>query len=278
MGVFTFHLTGEGLSPVDVAGQSLDEVSSHLPDGTYTTLRTYHKQRFLRLDAHLDRLEDSAHVLGTTLRLDRGRLGQALADALARTDFTESRLRITAPLGAGTPPDVYITVEPFGGVDPHLHEAGVCTATMLIARTSPRAKATGFIVPSRTLKAGLPHEIYEVLMITSDGEILEGFTSNFFAVTGGRLITADEGVLVGVTRSIVLQLARELLTVERRAPRLTEIVQFDEAFITSSSRAILPVVTIDEQVIGQGIPGPLTRLLRRRYDEYVMQEARPPGH
>ncbi len=274
--VCAFHLTSDGLSPVEVAGKNLDEVSQHLPEGTYTTLRTFDRDRFLRLHAHLDRLEESARVLGKTLKLDRGRLGQALADVLARAGFPESRLRITVPLNAEESPDVYITIEPFKGIDPRVYETGVRTVTMLIARASPRAKVTGFIVPSRTLKAGLPHGIYEVLMMTGDGQILEGFTSNFFAFVEGRLITAEEGVLEGITRSIVLELAEALFPVERRAPRLAEVPEFDEAFITSSSRGVLPVVAINEQAIGDGRPGPLTRRLGRRYDEYVRQEARPP--
>lgn len=274
--IYTFHLTRDGLSVVDVPGNGLDEVSRHLPDGTYTTLRTFNRNQFLRLDAHLDRLEESARVLGKRFKLDRSRLGHALADVLARVDFPESRLRITVPLNAEGSPEVYITIEPFNGVDPALYATGIRTVTMLIARASPRAKATGFITPSRTLKAGLPRDIYEVLMVTGDGQILEGFTSNFFVFIGGHLVTAEEGVLEGVTRSIVLELAEELFPIERRAPRLAEVPQFDEAFLTSSSRGILPVVVINERVIGDGRPGPLTWQLRRRYDAYIQQAARPP--
>ncbi len=80
----------------------------------------------------------------------------------------------------------------------------------------------------------------------------------------------------GITRSIVLELGEELFGVERRAPRLTELRQFEEALITSSSRGVLPVVVINEQVIGAGKPGPLTQRLRRRYNEYARQAARPP--
>ncbi len=273
--VYTFHLTGDGLFAADVAGKSLDDVSQHLPAGTYTTLRTFGKQGVLRLGAHLDRLEESARVLGRTLKLDRDRLAPALADVLDRTGFPESRLRVTVPLNAHGSPDIYITIESFKGIDPELYETGVRVATMLIARASPRAKSTGFIVPSRNLKAGLPREIYEVLMVTGDGQILEGFTSNFFAFVEGRLVTAQAGVLEGITRSIVLELAEALFRIERRAPCLAELRQVDEAFITSSSRGVLPVVVVNEQVIGDGRPGPLTRRLRRRYDEYVVEAARP---
>lgn len=282
--VQTFFLTRKGLSPAAIAGENLDDVSRQLPDGTYTTLRTFDGNRFLRLDAHVDRLTGSARLLGKEAELDRSRLRQALADVLARTGFPESRLRITLPLDAKSaaraptdaPVEVYISIEPFEGVDPTLYETGVRAITMLIARVSPRAKATGFIAPSRTLKAGLPREVYEVLMVTGDGRILEGFTSNFFAFLEGRLFTAGEGVLEGITRSVVLELAEEMFPVERRAPRVSEIAHFDEAFITSSSRGVLPVVVINEEMVGEGAPGPLTRRLSRRYDEYVVQAAKPP--
>lgn len=273
--IYSFCLTDTGLRALDITGSTLDEVSRQLPEGTYTTVRTFNKNRFLRLDAHLDRLEESARVLGKALQLDRCRLRQALAEVLTRTDFRESRLRITVPLDAEASSTVYITVERFNNIPPELYETGVHAITMLIARASPRAKATGFIIPSRTLKAGLPCDIYEVLMVTGDGQILEGFTSNFFAFIDGRLVTAEEGVLPGITRSIVLELAEERFVIERRAPRLAELVEFDEAFITSSSRGVLPVVMINAQVIGTGQPGPWTTWLGRRYERYVEQAARP---
>lgn len=274
--VHTFRLSREGLSPTDLSGDTLDEVSNQLPDGAYTTLRTLGGDRFLHLGAHLDRLVDSASILGRSMKLDVGRLRQALADVLTQMDFPESRVRITTPLNNGESTQAYISVEPFEGVDPEFYETGVRTITMLIARATPRAKATGFIRPSRKLKAGLPHEVYEVLMVTGDGQILEGFTSNFFAFIDGKLLTAGEGVLEGITRAIILDLAETLFPVEQRAPRVTEIPRFEEAFITSSSRGVLPVVVINEEVIGDGRPGRLTQRLSQRYDEYIRQTARPP--
>lgn len=273
--VYTFHLTQDGLTAVDVTGGSLDEISHQLPDGTYTTLRTFDQNRFLCLDAHLDRLEDSACILSKPLELDRGRLRRAMADILAHTGFPESRLRITVPLNAQGSPDVYIAIESFESVDPELYETGVRAITMLVTRVSPRAKITEFIKPSRALKAGLPRDVHEILMVTGDGQILEGFTSNFFVFMEGRLTTADEGVLEGITRSIILALAEERFSVEWRLPRLMEIPQFEEAFITSSSRGVLPVVMINEQMVGDGKPGRLTRWLSRRYEEYVKREAKP---
>lgn len=274
--VRTFRLSRDELVAMAVPGASLDAVSRELPNGTYTTLRTFGGDRFLRLGAHLNRLEESASLLGQHLELDRRRICQALADVLERTHFEESRLRLTVPLTSHPRPDIYITIEPFEGVDPGLYMSGVRTLTMLIARAAPRAKATGFIVPSRTLKAGLPPDVYEVLIVTADGRILEGFTSNFFAFVGRELRTAGSEVLEGITRAIVLELAEDLFTVVERPPQVGEIPDFAEAFITSSSRGVLPVIAIDNNTLGDGKPGPRTQQLRRRYVEYVNREAHPP--
>jgi len=279
MKAYTFRVHRNGVERLDWVAEDLDQASQRLPQGTYTTLRTFQGRKFLRLDAHLDRLERSATLLGFPIRLDRPQLRHALARALDHCGFSESRLRITVALEDETAhpkPEVYITVEPFQPPDESLYQRGVRVITMLITRADPRAKSTRFITPSRTLKAGLPQEVYEVLMITGDGKVLEGFTSNFFAVLEGRLITAGEGVLEGITRGMVLELAPEVLPVELRAPHLHEVTAFQEAFITSSSRGIVPVVVINEQVIGDGKPGPITAELRRRYEVQVRREAAPP--
>lgn len=279
MTAYTFRILRNGVERLDWIAEDLDQASQRLSQGTYTTLRTFEGRKFLRLDAHLDRLERSAALLGYPIHLDRPRLRNALAQVLERYRFPEARVRITVGLENDLPlpqPEVYVTVEPFRPPDEELYRRGVRVITMLITRADPRAKSTRFIVPSRTLKAGLPQEVYEVLMITGDGKILEGFTSNFFAVLEGRLVTAGEGVLEGITRGMVLELAPEVLPVELRAPRLREIPAFQEAFITSSSRGIVPVVVINEQVIGDGRPGPITAELRRRYEAQVRREAAPP--
>lgn len=272
----TFQLSGDQLFETDLSGASLDAVSRQLPNGTYTTFRTFGGDRFLRLNAHLHRLEESASLLGQDLHLDGRRVRQALADVLARTDFEESRLRLTVPLAPHPRPDIYITVEPFEGIDPELYATGVRTLTMLIARSAPRAKTTGFITPSRTLKAGLPADVYEVLMVTADGKILEGFTSNFFAFIGSELRTAGSEVLEGITRGVVLELARDLFTVVERPPHVSEIRDFAEAFITSSSRGVLSVVAIDDVTLGDGKPGPRTQQLRQCYEAYVKSAAVSP--
>ncbi len=293
MTAYVFRVDRDDLTQLDWTAEDLDQASRCLPQGTYTTLRTFEGHKLLRLEAHFDRLERSATaLLGHPVHLARRSLRCALARALHRCSFPESRLRITVALEGDPGPsaipmastidpgsdplEVYITIESLQPVEADLYRRGVQVITMLITRADPQVKSTRFIAPSRELKAGLPSEVYEVLMVTGDGQILEGFTSNFFAVLDGRLVTAHQGILEGVTRSLVLELAAEILPIEGRPPRLAEIPRFDEAFITSSSRGILPVVVINDQVIGGGKPGPVTIELQHRYEEQVRREATPP--
>lgn len=104
--------------------------------------------------------------------------------------------------------------------------------------------------------------------------ILEGLTSNFYSVRAGKLITARNGILLGVTRRTVLRVARlNGIGIEYRSLRVDELPLIDEAFITSSSRGVVPVVEINGQPVGAGQVGDIGRLLRRAYDEYVLRKA-----
>ena len=269
----TFKVTSAGVTPVNVAGATLDEISRALPEGTYTTMRTYGGARFLDMPHHLTRLADSLRLLDGGVELDETALRRGLADALAATRYPEARVRVTIPL-AGAP--IYISVEPFTPYPPALYRDGVRTITMLMARQNPKAKATSFIAPSRELKSTLPPGIHEVLMVDGRGDILEGFSSNFFGILDGELRTAEEGVLAGVTRGIVLQAAQRVLPLRLAPVNQVDIERLSEAFITSASREVMPVVAINDAMIGGGKPGPLTEAIGRRFAEIVAAESEPP--
>src|SRR6185295_7505398 len=119
--------------------------------------------------------------------------------------------------------------------------------------------------------------IHEGLMVGEDGAILEGLSSNFFAVIGGALHTEDARVLPGVTRSMVLEIARGLLPRGAGPARADSLGAIAEAFITSVSREILPVIGIDGTTFGDGKPGPVTRELIRRFEEVIAKEVETLG-
>jgi branched-chain amino acid aminotransferase len=246
-----------GLSP-DMA-----TASASLPDGAYTTIRTYGGRGILRLHDHVVRLARSAGA-----PLDGAELRAALAAALDATSFPESRLRVTF-----TPPRLIVSIEPFTPPDPRLYEDGVRCATVPVHRDRPQAKDTRFIATATSVYRVLPPGIHEGLLLAGDGAILEGLSSNFFAVLDGTLHTEDARALPGVTREVALDVARDLLPVELTAVTMADLPRVRECFITSASRGVLPVVAIDEVTIGSGRPGSATAEIRRRFEERVAAEA-----
>jgi branched-subunit amino acid aminotransferase/4-amino-4-deoxychorismate lyase len=110
-------------------------------------------------------------------------------------------------------------------------------------------------------------------MIGEDGVVLEGLSSNFFAVAKNTLHTEEARVLIGVTRSLVLEVAQPVLPISTQAITLAELPTASECFITSVSREILPVVQIDDVTIGNAKPGPITQTLMKQFAEMVKREA-----
>jgi len=271
----TYWLEGGEPIPVEgIAEGGLNGASHNLPHGAYTTFRTYRRDRVLCLDVHLDRLESSARLLGSRETLDRESLCRAIAEIIALHRYPESRLRVTWAVPSGT---LYGTISLFTPLAPEVYRFGVRCITCTMQRERPRAKDTKFISPSRQLKRMLSADVFEVIMCTPAGEMLEGLTSNFFAVRDGVLFTAGDRVLEGVTRRILLTIAPRFLTVRLTPIRRQHLVDVTEAFITSSSRELVPVVKIDDQVIGNGKPGVITQRLLRRYRAFVRRMALPVG-
>ena len=129
-------------------------------------------------------------------------------------------------------------------------------------RDNPRAKVTKFLATASEFRSQFPPGINEMLMVDQDGILLEGLSSNFFGVIAGSIWTVDEGVLPGITRSAVLEIAEHnKLPVIYGKIQISQLKSLDECFITSASRGVLPVVQIDDTMIGDGKPGKLSQEL-----------------
>jgi branched-chain amino acid aminotransferase len=258
------------LQLTDQTGPTLDAVSLRLPNGAYTTLRTYDTDRISGLSAHLQRLIESSQLLQRPYPIDLLALRSALRDVIARERLLTLRLRITVPLDVD---QIFISVEPFVVHPAEFYQRGVRCATTRLSRHTPQAKSTDFIAASRETKAAIDPGIHELLIINRAGEILEGISSNFYAVIDGVLRTAGENVLEGITRSIVLQAAAAVVPIDYRTVKVSELDRATEAFITSSSREVLPVIQIDQQVIGTGQPGLITQRLLEKYRDELARNA-----
>lgn len=226
----------------------------------------------LGLKSHLARLPDAdASLLRRSLdqclepyRPSFGtgtRRGETADEARVRIMQTKSR-------------EVYIAIEPLKPLPREVHENGVRVETTTIRRSDPRAKSTAFIGQSDEERKNIAKEgIFEALLV-KNGRILEGMTSNFFYFFGDVLLTAQRDVLLGVTRRTVIRAARGRGVEVRYSPlKLSQLPAVREAFITSSSRGIVPVVQIDEVTVGEGRVGEVTKQLSAAYEAYVLRRA-----
>jgi branched-chain amino acid aminotransferase len=258
-----------------VAAASVQAAASFLPQGSYTTLRTYGRTGVIELESHLQRLEDSARRLGHHVTLDHRRVRRLLCEILQGQTWEESpesRVRLTVDCSHRVG-ELWISIEPLPMPSREQYHNGVAAVTRAMHRRNPLAKDSAFISESRDARELISDHINEVLMIGPEGTVLEGLSSNFFGILDGELLTASEGVLPGITRSLILQEAHAAgVPVRLRAIPAGDVVTLDEAFISSSSRGLLPLVEIDGKAIGDGKPGPLTRLLGERYLARVEKE------
>ena len=262
------RLTAAGLRAVDYSASSLAEAARHEPDaGVYTVSNTLWQTQTLLLDAHLDRLEDSARREGMPLRLDRARLRAALRQMILDSGFGDTRFRISAP--AAAPDSLLISIEPHQPPAPELIDNGVSCRTARCARRNPAAKSSDWMRLRRQLQADAPADCYEIILVDAAGHMLEGATSNFYAIIDGQLRTADAGILHGISRRITLWVCQAIAPIQLESPRVEELPAMAEAFISSSSRGIIPVKSIDGKRIGKGTVGEITRRLWRAYQRWV---------
>lgn len=258
---------------IDVAKiTSLDEISLMLPESVYTTFRTYNSNKVLHLHGHFQRLRDSAKFAGKVIPINEDRIRRILRIAINDSDSTECRIRLAITLV--DEPMLYVGIEPLLLLPNELYVNGAQAITVRDThRENPRAKLTNFIKQSRQLRKDLPRGINEALMVNEAGEILEGLSSNYFAIRNGVVYTASSGILEGITRTIVCEEIQKIGADLKLQPvHISEIGSLDETFITSTSRAVLPIVKIDNNVIGDGNPGLVTRLISEKYSQRVMRE------
>jgi branched-chain amino acid aminotransferase len=244
--------------------------SAALAPGAYTTLRTYGGRRVLRLGEHLRRLEETASLQGRPSVVPGLDTRRALAAALDACGHAEARVRLTF-----APPRLFASLEAFAPLPRAAYTEGVACLTVPVRRQNPHAKDTSFIAVAGEAYRALPAGIEEGLMMAEDGSVLEGLSSNFFAVLGGALRTEGDRVLQGVTRSLVLEVAATVLPVQEAAVHRDDLAALAECFLTSVSREVLPVVRIDSRPVGDGRPGPRTLAIMRAFADLVAREAEP---
>lgn len=264
------------------AGRTTAEALDALGAAVYEGVRTYDGSCFFALNEHLRRLAASCVAFGGPLDLEPDDVHRALVSAGARfrlEEGVEARVRIdvcAAPLAAlGSTANVVLTLTSFLGVPREDTQKGVAVATTAeIARPRAEVKDSHWtVVRERHIRA-TPRlaACYEPMLVDADGRFLEGVQSNLVFVRAGVPWTAPGRVLRGVTRDAVLELSPEEPV--REFVGVRDVARFDECFLTSSVRGVVPIVRIDGDPVGDGRPGPLTRELMARYEAHVERNLR----
>jgi branched-chain amino acid aminotransferase len=244
---------------------SIGDAQKLTPEGAYTTFRTYDKFFVLNLEKHFNRLEETAALAGKQLQIDRKAAAVIITAYLENSADSEYRIRLTLDL-TFQPGDLYLVIEPLTTPSEDDYQLGIDVVSTEMHRTNPKAKLNKFLAQASEVKRQKGNRYEEILMLDENKDILEGLSSNFYAIIKGELFTADEGVLSGTTREFVLSLAEKTgIPVHFRPVSILELRHLDEAFITSTSRSILPIRAIDGQRIGPTTPGPVTAKLIRAF-------------
>lgn len=271
--VAVYRASGDALERLPIHASSLDEATLQTGHGVYTVFRLYPARRVFRLAGHFERLRHSAALLGMPFGLTDEWLRHALRRAVQGSGLELVRVRLTVPFEA--PDAAVITLEPFTPSPPSLYEEGMRIGLMEGMREAPRAKNSQFVEWRQKVRSGLPGKASEIVLHDSEGAILEGLSSNFYAVLDGRLRTADDNVLEGISRGVLLDVAPSVLPAALSPIRVADLPRVSEAMLTSASRGVMPVVQVGDVVIGDGKPGPITKALRTAYDAQVEQELEP---
>jgi branched-chain amino acid aminotransferase len=259
-------------------------------DSVFETLRT-HQGRLTLLNEHLARLERSAARVFIPLPVPAVTLREEVLVAAKAHGGAECSVRLMLTRGVaqslGLDPGLaenasrVVIVTALNVPPAEVYERGIEAITLRVERPSDApsvasAKIGNYLVSVVAMKKARELGASEVLLEDSHGSILEGSTSNVFAVIGGALVTPPESaaILPGITRAHVLEVAREAgMSVALRTLSRTELARAEEVFITSSIREVVPVVKLDGQPVGSGVPGPTARDLLVRFRAAVLREA-----
>jgi branched-chain amino acid aminotransferase len=246
---------------------SINDVAVLRGYSLFESLPVYKRKPFHLAD-NIRRLYHSSQVIDLEVPYTAEEITALITEVIERNPYENATLRILvtggitedAVLPSGKP-SLYILITPAIEMTPERWQQGIKVISVPFQREAPEAKSTSYLVAIKALKQAARQGAQDALYYNSNQEILECTRSNIFLVREGILLTPREGILTGLTRNLVLELARNRFPIEERVIPLEEVWHADEAFTSSSGRGIMPVVQVDGQQIGDGRGGPITRKL-----------------
>lgn len=256
-------------------------------DGVFEGIRSYNGKAF-RLDRHLDRLWESAKAIWLEIPMTKEAMAEAIADTLAVNSVKDGYIRVIITRGEGTlgldpnrcsNPEVIIIADRIALYPREYYENGLEIITVSVVRNhpaalSPRIKSLNYLNNILAKIEGIQAGCIEALMLNHKGEVAECTGDNIFLVRHGALLTPpnDAGILEGVTRDTVMELAREAgMEVHEMPLTKHDVYVAEECFLTGSAAEVVPVVKVDARMIGDGKPGPITCDLMARFHKLTKE-------
>lgn len=250
-------------------------------DGVFEGLRSYGGKVF-RLREHIKRLYESAQAIWLVIPMTQDQMCSAVNEAVRINKIGDGYIRLVVTRGAGTlgldpnrcsNPQVIIIADAISLYPPELYEKGLEIVTVSVQRMSPaalspRIKSLNYLNNILAKIEGLQAGCIEALMLNHKGEVAECTGDNVFLVRQGVLMTPplEAGILAGITRDAVIEIAREAgIDVREMALTKHDVYIADECFLTGTAAEVVPVVKVDSRTIGTGKPGPMTRDLEKRF-------------
>jgi branched-chain amino acid aminotransferase len=284
---------------VYIDGKLLEEEDAHVSvfdhgflygDGVFEGMRAY-AGRVFKLGEHLERLYRSAKAISLEIPLAREEFALDVDRTMQANGLRDAYIRAVVSRGIGDlgldptkcpKPSVVIIAASIKLYPEELYENGLEIVTGATRRMppdalNPRIKSCNYLNNILAKIEGLRAGVMEVLMLNHLGYVAECTGDNVFRVAGGALETppSDAGILEGITRNVVMELARDAgIAVRERNLTLYDLYVAEEVFLTGTAAEIIAVTRIDGRPIGAGKPGPVTADLRAAFRKLV---ASPPG-
>ncbi len=251
-------------------------------EGVYETLRTYNGQPFL-FDRHMRRLRNSAGMLALPVPLTDAQIDErfratmraaGLGDAAEREAYirilvTRGIGELTYDPGACPAPSIVVIVKPNVAPPADAFACGVKVSLVGVVRNHPASvnpliKSNNLLNNALAMQEAFTRGAFEGIMRNYRGELAECTQSNLFIVKNGAALTPplDAGLLPGITREFLFEVgAEQKIPVREQVLRDDDLFGADEAFLTSTTREVVPIVQVDDRKVGSGLPGPITRAL-----------------
>ncbi len=271
----TYYIDGEFIQE-DAAQLSVKDITVLRGYGVFDFLITYNRRPFY-LTEHVARLEKSASEIGLQLQHSNSQMCEIVEETIKRNDHhAESNIRIVytggispdgvTPQGNGI---LMVMVTPKLELPDWWYTDGAAVATVDMERFIPTSKSTNYLNAVFAQQLAKKQGGIEAIYVDRKNRVLEGTTTNIFGVKGSTLVTPPDGILPGITRSVVLELAKGRQDVELRHIDREELKEFNEIFISASNKEIVPVIKVDDMVVADGKPGMQTRKIMSLFREYT---------